>query len=374
MRTLLPDEPEVIERILRHVDEKTTDRAVECWREPVENYVSEKRLAAEQKEVLRRFPAVFCPSSALPAPGDYATRCAAGTSLLVVRGQDGIVRGFRNACRHRGMRLAAQAGTAKAFVCPYHGWTYGTDGALLSVPHDDGFPELDKSARGLHTVHVEERHGLIWVRQRGPKPSDPLQALEEPLKALGLADLTMFGHEEAELSVNWKLLIEGYLEGYHIRVTHRESFYPYGFDNLNVSDTFGHHSRVIFPFRRIETLKDLPREEWHLDRMGTFVYHLFPNVIVAGLSYHIQVLVFEPVSPGVTRWHSYRLAEPDVLANEREKIDRDLLFAEVGNREDVEVGEGVQSGLESGANAFHEFGQFEGAISHFHRGLDAALQ
>ena len=104
MATLLDDQS-VVQRILDHIDKQTTDLGDQVWREPVENYLSHERFAAEM-ELLRRYLIPFCPSAALPENGSYIARDAAGTSILAVRGSDGVVRAFRNACRHRGMQLA----------------------------------------------------------------------------------------------------------------------------------------------------------------------------------------------------------------------------------------------------------------------------
>src|SRR4051794_17257662 len=134
----LLDEPALAQRILDHIDNGTTDLGDECWQEPVANYRSESRLRSEIECVLRRAWTPFCPSAALDQPGAYVAREAAGTPLLAVRGQDGRVRAFRNACRHRGAQVACGAGRQGGFVCRYHGWTYGLDGALRNVPHDYG--------------------------------------------------------------------------------------------------------------------------------------------------------------------------------------------------------------------------------------------
>ena len=114
----------VAQRVLDHIANGTTDVGQEIWREPVVNYQSKERLAAEIEHVLRRSPVPFCPSAALPEAGSYVAREAAGTPIVVVRGSDGHVRAFRNACRHRGMQVASGTGCARAFVCRYHGWTY----------------------------------------------------------------------------------------------------------------------------------------------------------------------------------------------------------------------------------------------------------
>ena len=159
------DDRAVIERVLSHVRDGTTDEGDEVWREPVENYRSEERLRRELA-LLRRLPVPFCPSAALREPGAYVARQAAGVPILAVRGKDGKVRAFRNACRHRGLaEVASGMGCAKAFVCPYHGWTYGLDGRLARVQHERGFPDLDKST---HTASSR-----CWPRNDPGSSSSP---------------------------------------------------------------------------------------------------------------------------------------------------------------------------------------------------------
>src|SRR5690349_17437836 len=95
---MLLDDNAVVERVLGHIRNRTTDMGDKVWREPVENYCSEKRFASELK-MLRRSPVAFCPSAALPEKGSYVAREAAAVPILAVRGEDGKVRAFRNACR-----------------------------------------------------------------------------------------------------------------------------------------------------------------------------------------------------------------------------------------------------------------------------------
>src|SRR5260221_6560672 len=113
------DDQSVAQRVLDHVAAGTTDTGEEVWREPVANYTSPGRLAAELA-LLRRLPVPFCPSAALPEKRSYVARDAAGLPLLAVRGADGKVRGFRNACRHRGTQVASGTGCANGVVWPYH--------------------------------------------------------------------------------------------------------------------------------------------------------------------------------------------------------------------------------------------------------------
>ena len=376
----LADDRTVIQRILDHIDRKTTDLGEASWREPVANYTSPERLQAELARVLRRHPIPFCPSAALAEEGAYVARDAAGTPLLAVRGNDGLVRVFRNACRHRGTQVASGTGCEKAFVCRYHGWTYGLDGALRHVPHEHGFLGLEKSERGLVPVASAERSGVVFVTQ------DPAVVIDDVLRdvpPLIGPEWRLLGATEGEVPANWKIFAESFLEGYHIRSTHSQTFYPVQFDNLNVVETFGSNSRIAYPYRAINKLRTRPRTQWSVDGKLTYVYHLFPNALLATFPSNLFLVVLEPIAVDRTHLVTYVLGKPDDGAARppREELGdglrpqqkRGLDLVEAGGVEDRAMVLSVQRGIASGANEFFEFGRFESAIVHFHRALDAAV-
>jgi phenylpropionate dioxygenase-like ring-hydroxylating dioxygenase large terminal subunit len=138
MAAQLADERSIVEQILNHIDRGTTDLGDAVWHEPVDHYASPVRFAAELERVFRRVPTPFCPSAALPEPGSFVARDAALTPIVAIRGSDGIVRAFRNACRHRGVQLVDGMGCKKALTCRYHAWTYGLDGRLRAIPDEHG--------------------------------------------------------------------------------------------------------------------------------------------------------------------------------------------------------------------------------------------
>jgi phenylpropionate dioxygenase-like ring-hydroxylating dioxygenase large terminal subunit len=366
----LDDEATVIQKLLDHIDRKTTDVAESSWREPVESYVSPERFA-EEREVLRRYPVPFCPSAALDKPGAFVAREAAGTPILAVRGLDGKARAFRNACRHRGTQLADGSGCERSFVCRYHGWTYALDGSLRHVPHEYGFPGLDKSERGLVPVEAVEAGGLVFVTQDGPAPADARLA---ELPMMVPPDFRLVGSNEIEMPVNWKIFVEGFLEGYHIRSTHPETFFPVQFDNLNVIESFGRNNRLAFPFRAIHKARAEQPSERSADGKLTFVYHLFPNAMVATFPGRIIVALLEPLTIATTRGVNYVLTNRDSANTEAQSnLDKGGALIAAGALEDQQMACAIQKSLASGANEFFEFGRFEGAIGHFHRELHAAI-
>ena len=240
----LLSQPDLIARVLAHVDAGTTDMARDVWEEPVENYFSKQRLADEIRLVMRRTATPFCPSAALAEPGADIAREAAGTPILAVRGNDGVARAFKNACRHRGMQVAEGAGCSRVLTCRYHAWTYNLDGSLRGVPGGEGFPGMDKADYGLVPVRCEERHGLVFVTQDGEAGPDP--AIDQMAGLIG-PDWKLLGHDVFEMAANWKLVCEGFLEGYHIRSTHPETFFPRQYDNLNVIEFLGTRQSRHFP-------------------------------------------------------------------------------------------------------------------------------
>lgn len=380
-KPLIADDIEIVRRILAHIDAGTTDEGP-SWREPVENYLDTTRFGREMR-LLRAMPSVFLPSAAIPDPGDHAERAAFGVPLFAVRGRDRRARVFRNACRHRGFALVEGAGCAHALVCRYHGWTYRLDGSLAHVPHQEAFPDLDVPARGLVEVNSHEVDGLIVIEalDSALEPRDdalawltdgtPRRDKLLPAQRLVYVDSTV-------RRMNWKVLVEQFLEGYHIRSTHKDTFFPLQYDDLNVVEMFGPNCRLTFPYRNIERLRDRPESTWTTDARVTYLYQLFPNVMLATFPDLMLMIVVDPVDVERSTVTIYSMARPE-LAERANSADGQYNPAAVGTLiargsvEDNEMSEGVQRGLSSGANAFVEFGRHESAAGHFHAVLDERL-
>ncbi len=378
------DDVEIVRRIFAHIDAGTTDEGAP-WRELVENYLNPIRFTSEL-EMLRSYPSVYLPSTAIPNAGDHAERLSFGVPLFAVRDRDGRARVFRNACRHRGMALVDGPGCAHALVCRYHGWTYRLDGSLSHVPHADAFPDLDMSTRGLVEVDSREMDGLIVIgplqspatdswRQRADAAMTAL-ADGSPWRAKLLPANRLVAVRATLRPMNWKVLVEQFLEGYHIRSTHKDTFYPIQYDDLNVVEAFGPNSRITFPYRNIERLRDRPESSWTVDHRVTYVYHLFPNVMFATFPNQVLLITIDPVDIDHSTVTVYAMVTPEVAKHVSTNPDaaagpRSLLDA--GGVEDNEMSEGVQRGLHAGANAFVEFGTHESAIGRFHATLDERL-
>ncbi|MEO3757846.1 SRPBCC family protein [Mycobacterium sp. B14F4] len=371
---------EIVRRILAHIDAGTTDEG-DAWREPVRNYLDPDRFT-DELTALHSFPSVYLPSAAIPNAGDHAERVSFGVPMFAVRGHDGRARVFRNSCRHRGMTLVEGPGCSHALVCRYHGWTYRLDGSLSHVPHDDAFSDLDMPSRGLVEVDSREVDGLIVVGPlRSPAPDAPGPRADAAWAALSdgspwrdklLPASRLVAVRPTPRPMNWKVLVEQFLEGYHIRTTHKDTFYPIQYDDLNVVEAFGPNTRITFPYRNIERLRDRPEASWTVDRRVTYVYHLFPNVMLATFPDQVLLITVDPVDVGHSTVTIYAMVTPAMTERFSRDADstkgaRSLL--DQGGVEDNEMSEGVQRGLHSGANTFLEFGRHESAIGRFHAEL-----
>jgi len=186
-------------------------------------YLEPEIVRLEQEAIFERTWQLAGHISDLGEPGSYLTADVVDQPVLVVRDHDGEIRAFRNVCRHRGSRLLSGSGECgKAIRCLYHGWTYRLDGRLIGVPEGREIDGLDKSRLGLHQVRAEVFCGLIFVNlDPAAEPlGDRLAGLGERLARYELPRLERFGKGGDVQPANWKVVVENYIEGYHIPIAH----------------------------------------------------------------------------------------------------------------------------------------------------------
>jgi len=181
----------------------------------------------ECKTVLRQGWHCVGRADELAKTGDYLTLHLLGEPLIVARGDDGI-KALSNVCRHRGMPLVEGQGNAKRFICRYHAWAYGIDGALLRAPRMEN-AGFDPKTCKLGEFHCEQRFGFIYVclADVAPDIDADLAGLAE---VIGQYQPEEFGivHSASEVwNCNWKCLVENFMEGYHLSVVHPQTLHGY---------------------------------------------------------------------------------------------------------------------------------------------------
>jgi phenylpropionate dioxygenase-like ring-hydroxylating dioxygenase large terminal subunit len=368
-------------KLLTYLQSRTTAMADGVYRNPVTDYTCSRQLAHEREIFFKRGPLFIGLSCLLPAAGAYLTHDYSGVPLLLVRQADGSLRAFLNVCRHRGARLVNGAGNgARDLSCPYHGWCYGLDGKLLARPDERSFAEIDKTMRGLRELAVVERFGMVWV---GPTPDRQfdintcLSGLERDLAAYGLESYHHYETRVLRRRINWKIVVDTFLETYHLSALHPSTVSPILHSNLGTFDAFGRNLRLIAARRTIDELRELPESAWNLIPYSAVIYVLFPNNVFVMQGDHLETWHVYPAGDNPDEsvmYASLYTPEPATTESARRHWDRnmDLLMATV-EKEDFPLSEGMQRGFYSGAQEDVLFGRNEPSLQHFHKSVMAAL-
>lgn len=369
----------VARRLLDHIAQQTLDRAAEVYRQPVAQYFEPAFAARERERFFRREPLCVGLSALLPAPGAYQAHDLSGLPLLLVRDRESRFRAFLNVCRHRGARVAEGEGSTMRFTCPYHAWVFDLDGALVARPDEGSFAACPREAHALTELPAAERDGLLWVAP-APDASFDLDAklgeLAPELAALGLGGFHHYKTVDFRRRMNWKLVVDTFLESYHFCVLHRDSICSIFHHNLATFDTYGANFRLISPRKSIAGLNALPEHDWQVLPHLVGIYVLFPNTVLVWQGEQVE---FWQIYPGADPDHSVaRLSlyspVPALTEKARRHWDRNLeLVSHVVENEDFPVGEGIQRGFHSGAQTEIVFGVNEPALGHYHAGISAAV-
>jgi phenylpropionate dioxygenase-like ring-hydroxylating dioxygenase large terminal subunit len=356
---------QLVRRALAHVEARTTDTDdAGPTHLPVAAYL-EPSLG-----VFRRLPIAVGHVSQLAEPGSFFTHDLAGAPLIVTRDDAGGVVAMLNVCRHRGTRVeGAPCGTKKAFVCPYHAWSYARDGKRLGIPHERGF--AGTGDRDLVRVPAMEVEGIVFVQLTGELDRGYVPFAAE-LAGWGIPSGHVFAPVTWRHALSWKLGIDIFLESYHLRSTHHGSIYPMFFDNIGLVDRVGPHLRTAFPKRTIRELATRPEHEWSLRHHANVLYHVFPNTLVLIEPDHAAIVHVWPDGADRAVLHAYMLLpEPPATDKARAYWDANRAILYNAVQEDLAMGESIQRGLASGANRDVVFGAFEHALAHFHAQIAA---
>jgi len=365
------------QRLLAHFENGTTDSAEDVKYIPVENYVDPVRWRREMDLIFKQLPLLLAFTCEMREPGDYKSMEVVGVPVLIVRGQDGVVRAFIGVCSHRGTVLTENGkGRCEQFTCPYHGWTYDDRGALVGVAGRRKFGEIDTASRGLTELASVERAGMIFVSLTPGAAidlEDYLGAMLPELESFGLENWHMYKQNELPTS-NWKVAHDGYLEGYHFAILHPKTIAQQVMTNIMTYDSFGPHQRVGFPTHKITELRNKPQQEWEIEEGITVVRTVFPNVSFAISAKHGGMVsqLFPGPTPDKSRTIQNHIYPHSPATNEeRALMDAAVeLFVSAVQNEDNWVCAKIQRGLSSGANKGFVFGKNELGLHRLHDWID----
>jgi phenylpropionate dioxygenase-like ring-hydroxylating dioxygenase large terminal subunit len=314
----------------------------------------------EMERVIRPSWQIVCHVNEVPGPGDYRTIEYCGESVVVIRGDDGVVRAFTNVCRHRAMRLVdGSGGCAKKLVCPYHAWTYDNDGRLTGVPMKSEYPSLKLEENGLVPVALEIWHGFIFVNLAPagfPSVTEMMSPFEAEVSQYRFEDMQPMGAiRHRPRDVNWKNVGDNYSDNLHIPVAH---------DGL---------SRLVGKSYRIEAhgwadrltgdvVKNEKQNYWekfygaHMPRVehlpgeahGRWLYYkLWPNMAFDIYADQIDFMQWLPISPTTCLLREVAYALPDSRREMKLVRYANWRINRVVNAEDTWLISQVQQGMAS---------------------------
>ncbi|MBM3540889.1 MAG: aromatic ring-hydroxylating dioxygenase subunit alpha [Alphaproteobacteria bacterium] len=189
-------------------------------------YTSPAWYAREVERLFLRSWTLIGRTDRVPEPGDYVAVDYAGAAIVAVRGRDGQVRAFANACRHRGARLLDGEGNCKlAIKCPYHSWIYGLDGALQGCDGMEDTRDFDRARYGLRPVRLETWGGFMFVNcsDAAPPLKTWLGEIHDMILPYAPEDLVCTRRKSFDLACNWKLYVENFNDLGHIPTVHKAS-------------------------------------------------------------------------------------------------------------------------------------------------------
>jgi glycine betaine catabolism A len=366
---------------------------------PARNYVDPAIWQAEQQHLFRALPLIAAHSSEL-APGQVLAHDGYGVPLLLTRDSEGQVRCFLNVCRHRGMRLEGTtnaphtaARSCTGVVCPYHGWAYQLDGSLRHMLHAQAFDACPDGGRDLVALPCAERHGLIWVVPQKPNQAPEntshtainldefLDGLNGELPFLEIANLRHFRTVEAEYPANWKLIMDAFLEPYHIRMLHKETIYPFFTDGITSAAQFGPHIYSLVARRPALEWANAPGSPAPADldtlrRLATPTQTIFPNTVTIFHPDYLSLITVYPTSAETLRWTHKMLIPADKTTSDwTAHWEKTFQLVEKGvfQAEDIHCAIEIQQGLKTGTNADFSVGRIEQGVAWFHAQVKQAI-
>jgi choline monooxygenase len=307
----------------------------------------------------------------LANPGDFITADVAGEPILVVRGPDGVVRGFFNVCRHRAATVLAEpAGCVTKLRCRYHGWTYDLLGQLRGVPEFDGAENFCRDDHGLVPVAAEVWGPFVFVHLGSPR--EPVAAYLDPLPVWAAAaspfvGLRWFAQRRYDVNCNWKVYIDNYLDGgYHVNTVHPDLAGVLDYKEY-VTTTHGHTALQSSPL--VPATGDAGRT-----RTGTAAHYwwVYPNFMLNHYAGVMDTNLVRPIGPNrcevLFDFYFTADADPAFVADS-------LAVADRVQAEDAGVCDDVQRGLHSRSYVAGRFSpKRENAGYFFHQTLAAQLR
>ncbi len=307
----------------------------------------------------------------LADPGDYVVAEVGHHPMLVCRSLDGELHALHNVCRHRGIRLCAKAGNAKALSCPYHAWRYGLNGALEHIPqHREQFPTVALQDWGLLKGRVDTWAGMVFVHvdPSAADLADWLGGLATRLARFDANGLSELSVQHYEMAANWKFFVENHIDWLHLYFLHAKTLKAFDHDRGDIQQHGPHWTsfEVSKPSHAKETAE---RAEGLIELPGLLpqdrdigAHLVFPNLALFTSPTSFTSVFVRPLGPEETR---IELRVHGMSGSDPAKLESDV-FADV-MVEDRMAAQELQAAVRSSAYGVGPMAQtWEAPIAHFH--------
>ncbi len=322
----------------------------------------------------------------IPEPGCFQRWDITGIPVVIVHTLDGQIHALVNRCSHRGAPVVLkQTGKRSRFTCPYHGWNYGNDGALISVPSERDFDNLDKSCLGLKQLRCERLGKLIFVNfdQQAQGLEQSLGPLVAEWAEFDLDNCRLARRDRFVVNCNWKIAMEANLEVYHVPKIHGDTVAPMLDSKRNVNTLYpGGHGRMVAPKPHSNT-DEKWRSSWpeietvgDIARTCTLSYNVFPNLVMPLNQFVVPPIQFWP--NGIDQcivetwtigadWGAKDQKGPDMWTEGEGQRPNQIL------REDFEIAEAIQSALPHDGDSEIRLSYQEARIYYWHQYADTLM-
>ncbi len=306
----------------------------------------------------------------IPHPGDYLTTTLGQEPIVIFRDEENKLRAYYNVCPHRGARMLQGKGNCKTIICPYHAWTFDCRGQLLHIPQQTNFfPDVNTNDIQLFAAAVDSWRGFIFVN---PTPNAPplldyladfpdfLNQYEESYEEL--KEVVTYVFDEP---VNWKILVENYVEDYHFGMVHPVTLKAFDFQKVETLPT-GLHCRVYMPYRN-QAPKTPSKYPWEAAG-ASYQGYIFPSMMIQTAKNHVSIFRVIPISSQRTLIEIPIYQTP--AQREKYPLDLEVLKADVHRdmEEDFVICRLLQANVQSRHYRISALAnQHELGISHFHK-------
>lgn len=296
----------------------------------------------EQKNIISKTWQYVCSVNEIKNKGDYYISQVSNNPIIISRGEDEKIRAFYNVCSHRAGPIALKNGNCNVLKCKYHGWTYNHQGKLIGLPEFEGVENFDKNNFGLKPINIDIWENLIFINLSNESEplSEYIKGIKERISPINLSTKKFYKRIVYNINCNWKVYVDNYLEGYHLIQVHPELNDLLDYKNY-ITEAYKYYSLQYSPFKSGENIYTSN------DNGEAFYYFIYPNLMLNILPNRLQTNLVIPESVNKTKVifdYYYDDIESDLS---KKIINDDLEYSDIIQKQDIEICENVQLGLES---------------------------